>query len=370
MRKLMILFILLITTTLSAQESLSYGETVNGVITNQMPEVFYTFQGSRGDTIAIEMQAVESELDSFLRLLLPDGTEYASDDDGAGNLNALLAPIFLPEDGIYTIVATRCCGDFGNSEGAYQLTLKQIDVPVITLDDTVTLELAAEETAAYLLFNNTNVEQMAASVMSTRTSGVDQVQLEVRGPVGEMFYGYSPMPDASQSVISPLILQPNGAYLITVRRVWYFDTETEAQPLTVDVTIHGLNVTPFTFGQTLNGQLDDANDNLIYSFEAQDLLRIEAITNNQETGFEVRLYDPFGTLVDSRMVTGGISNNPLVVDPLPVQQAGTYYLVIQRVNLNSSDVTGQVVDYTVYVGASETLFLTSGVPVTDMIDNV
>jgi len=33
-------------------------------------------------------------------------------------------------------------------------------------------------------------------------------------------------------------------------------------------------------------------------------------------------------------------------------------------------VTGQVVDYTVYVGASETLFLTSGVPVTDMIDNV
>ncbi len=67
------------------------------------------------------MNEDNSELDSFLKLLGPDGESLDDDDDDSGdNLNSKIARFELPETNTYTIVAY---GYNNQSTGAYELTL-------------------------------------------------------------------------------------------------------------------------------------------------------------------------------------------------------------------------------------------------------
>lgn len=376
MKKLMILMLMIFSTiALSAQESLSYGQTVTGTITDETPEVYYTFQGTEGDQVAIEMRAIEPGLDSYLRLLTPDGTEYATDDDSAGNFNALLAPVFLPVDGTYTIVATRCCGGQGSSVGTFELTIDEIDVPPIGLDQPVSFDIAADDSAAFFLLNSSNVPSNAVAVTANRTAGTDQFQLDVRGPVGEQFYGYAPNPEAGEAFLRPLILLPNGTYLFAVRRAPNYappGASVEApQPLTVEVVVNALTATPLNLGETLSGQLSDENSFLLYTFEAAsgDLLRLEGMTGGS-IGFEAVLYNPFGYIFGSGSTFYSQSGTDFVVDPIRVETAGTHYLALQRVSGDPSGVAGQVVDYTATLSASQSPTLNLGEAVTGMLDGV
>ncbi|HZZ82261.1 MAG TPA: redoxin domain-containing protein [Gemmataceae bacterium] len=73
----------------------------------------------KGKTYTIDM--VSSEVDSFLRLHDPKGTELAEDDDSGGDLNSRI--IFACNaDGEYKIVCTTFGGDMKG--GAYTLTVK------------------------------------------------------------------------------------------------------------------------------------------------------------------------------------------------------------------------------------------------------
>ncbi|MBE9042672.1 DVUA0089 family protein [Oscillatoriales cyanobacterium LEGE 11467] len=78
----------------------------------------YTFEGSAGDRISIEMQS--GEIDPYLILLAPGGRELAQDDDSGGGTNAQIV-VQLPESGTYTLIANSYAGD---ESGAYRLELK------------------------------------------------------------------------------------------------------------------------------------------------------------------------------------------------------------------------------------------------------
>lgn len=80
----------------------------------------YTFQGSRGQQVEITMTS--RQLDSYLILLAPNGTDLAQDDDGAGGTNSKIQ-VTLPEDGTYTILANS----YAPWEvGAYNLSLSNL----------------------------------------------------------------------------------------------------------------------------------------------------------------------------------------------------------------------------------------------------
>ncbi|MFB6074009.1 MAG: PPC domain-containing protein [Haloarculaceae archaeon] len=63
-----------------------------------------TFRGSAGQTVRIEMGSGTG--DTYLRLLGPDGSVVAENDDGGQGLNATIERATLPSDGEYTVVAT------------------------------------------------------------------------------------------------------------------------------------------------------------------------------------------------------------------------------------------------------------------------
>ncbi|MDX2214912.1 MAG: trypsin-like peptidase domain-containing protein [Oculatellaceae cyanobacterium bins.114] len=67
----------------------------------------YTFEGRAGQQIVIDMSS--SDIDTYLILLTPDGSDLAQDDDGGGGTNSRIVAT-LPASGTYTV--------FANSYGA------------------------------------------------------------------------------------------------------------------------------------------------------------------------------------------------------------------------------------------------------------
>jgi S1-C subfamily serine protease len=62
----------------------------------------YTFEGQAGQQVTIEMTS--RDVNPYLILLRPDGSDLAQDNDSAGDRNARLTTV-LPETGLYTILA-------------------------------------------------------------------------------------------------------------------------------------------------------------------------------------------------------------------------------------------------------------------------
>jgi hypothetical protein len=123
----MILLVFLSTVFAQAGGSIAYGETVTGNITDAEPVQAWTFEGQAGDVVTITMDATElasGGLDSYLQLLSPAGEILIENDDAsATTVNAAIVDFTLPEDGTYTINATRFGLETGLATGEYELTL-------------------------------------------------------------------------------------------------------------------------------------------------------------------------------------------------------------------------------------------------------
>jgi hypothetical protein len=110
--------------SLSPQGTLSVGDTVSGTISDESYVHLYSLQGSAGQTVTITMTRTSLTLDSYLILLAPDGREIARNDDATTEtIDATLGGVALPENGTYTIVATRYLQQAGRSEGDYSLSV-------------------------------------------------------------------------------------------------------------------------------------------------------------------------------------------------------------------------------------------------------
>jgi hypothetical protein len=101
------------------------GQTAPGSINNNNRFDLYVFDGQAGDVVTIDMVATSQNLDTLLYLLDTNGVEIASNDDATPDTtDARIANIVLPQDGEYTIIATRFGGMVGGTIGTYNLTLR------------------------------------------------------------------------------------------------------------------------------------------------------------------------------------------------------------------------------------------------------
>lgn len=107
---------------------IGYGDVINGEISADEWSIRYVFEARSGDVIDIQMNSLQDDLDPFVALLGPDGTEIVSNDDDpdAGTLNSYLREYVIPTDGLYTIVATRYSREEGDSFGPFELRLDRV----------------------------------------------------------------------------------------------------------------------------------------------------------------------------------------------------------------------------------------------------
>jgi hypothetical protein len=352
-------------------ETISYDQVVTGQITNDAPEVRYAFQGSAGDVIVISMSATESGLDSFLRLLGPDGAELMVDDDSGSYLNSLIGPYAIPADGVYTIVATRCCGGFGGSSGTYELVVMQPEITALVVDEPVTLTLSQAVPRRFLVFAAGVTGVYAAQAV--KLSGEGGFEIQARGADGRylsMTYG---QPEGSVS-LDPLFVGDEDI-IFTVRREVIFGEGGPVEPegeLSIQLTLKPVETQPIVLNQAVSGLLSNDNPTDYYTFRASadDLLRLTGSQSFQEGShpFEVRMFSPAGMFFNGISVDFYREVYEFTLDPLQFDALddGEYLLVVNRFDQTGEGLHGTA-DYSILVSESLTVALQPGVAVRDTV---
>jgi uncharacterized protein YraI len=107
--------------------AMDYGDTVSDYIGDDVAGGRYTFEAIAGDIVDIHMTRDSGDLDPQIIVLDANGQEIARNDDLSGEetRDATIEGLTIPEDGIYTIVATRYQENIGLTEGDYSLTLEK-----------------------------------------------------------------------------------------------------------------------------------------------------------------------------------------------------------------------------------------------------
>ncbi|MBN1201577.1 MAG: pre-peptidase C-terminal domain-containing protein [Anaerolineae bacterium] len=101
---------------------LPVGERVVSAIMASNPADVWTFEGQEGDSVLVQMVHTSGNLDPFLMVLRPDGARLASDDNNAGNNDAMIGPVVLPAAGTYQVIAQASLSNV-NSMGNYALSV-------------------------------------------------------------------------------------------------------------------------------------------------------------------------------------------------------------------------------------------------------
>lgn len=132
----------------AAQEkvALELGEFVNGEITEKVNEVWYSFTGTAGDIITLEVlpDPEAPDLDPTVELRNADGETIALNDDFSYPLALAIAE--LPADGDYIAVVGRAGGEEGSSLGGYSLRVSATEL--VGSGSTVNAEVSSDFDAA------------------------------------------------------------------------------------------------------------------------------------------------------------------------------------------------------------------------------
>ncbi len=120
------------TTPVPAAEStpIAIGQTVTGTLDNTRYTASYVMALQGGQAVTISLERLSGDLDPYLILYGPDGTEVAANDDaevpfGGIPVNARIDRFTAPVMGEYTIVATRFAVENGSSSGEYRLSVTE-----------------------------------------------------------------------------------------------------------------------------------------------------------------------------------------------------------------------------------------------------
>src|SRR4030095_3176508 len=105
----------------------SNGQTGQMQVSGQLDDTHFThfwdFDVVAGDTVTIDMQPQDGDLDPFLVLLDGNNNILAYDDDTGGGKSAELAHLRFPQGGTFTVAATRYAQAQGYTSGTYLLSI-------------------------------------------------------------------------------------------------------------------------------------------------------------------------------------------------------------------------------------------------------
>lgn len=314
---------------------LTYGDTIEGELSDSPSGANYSFAGSAGDVVTITLTS--SDFDPYVILLNANGDEIASDDDSAGDLNAQISGFALPEDGTYTIVVTSYLNvNTGEAiTGSFTLTLESGDAPVVvepgagdisygdtiegSLDespageaitfagsegDVVTITLTSEDFDPFLVLLDEDGEEIAVD-----DDGAGDLNAQIRG----------------------FELPTDGIYTIIVTS---FANRSSGTPITGDYTLSlqlgdevvtEPDTTEIAYGDTVEADLTEDLAERRYTFAGTEGDAIEITLSSDDFDTYLILLSDAGDELFSSDDSGGSTNSQIIAD-LPY--TGDYTIVV------------------------------------------
>lgn len=194
------------------QSGLGFGESVEGTISNLQFRQVYNFDGRQGQVVTVRMTRTGGDLDPYLLLMTQNGTLVAFSDD-ADERNAEITSQSLPQDGAYTIIATRFGHEHGTTEGDYLLNLESIG------------SVVAVPNAATTVATDTSPANTSPSTTTTMLRYGDEVSGQITDEQPYVIYRFAAQRGDVVNLamiringnLDPLIdlFDPNGNYLFS-----------------------------------------------------------------------------------------------------------------------------------------------------------
>lgn len=363
LRIALITALLMVVSAVYAQDEtpqpIEFDEVITGTITDERPEIRYSFQVPEdGTSVTILMSAISddwfSRLDSFLFLLDADGNEITFDDDSGGSLNAFIGPQRL-NAGTYIIVATRCCFGGGHSQGDFELVVRAVDVPTLGLNEPITFALDRDNPVGFGFFNSNEATSHFMRAQVTVVEGEGNFQASGRGPIGQFYSGQYvadgfrvepvPMDIADGAYFFSVVLTPG-----TLADRFTGSPSTERLPVTVQMTIEPIEAVEITLGDTISGTLTADNTTSYYTFslDQASALRAELSSDGgDELAVEGVFYGPDGMIFNSGTT---LFDDFFFIDPLTVPRLGQQLILIGDI---SNMEPGESINYTLTLTESQ-----------------
>lgn len=144
------------TTVIDTDDEGEAFETIieTGSITATGASEVFEIRLEAGQVLNIFMNATSGLLDPLLILQDAEGNIVAENDDDpeGGTLNAAIRDFVVPEDGVYTIIATRFQLELGTTMGDFELIIERVDSTEGVDDDESTSSTAVVEDGARISY--------------------------------------------------------------------------------------------------------------------------------------------------------------------------------------------------------------------------
>jgi len=271
----------------------------------------YTFEGTYGDSVGIELRS--SAFDTYLFLVDPDGDVVAYNDAFGGTSHSYIRYI-LSSDGTYTIEATSF--DF-NETGQYQLTLLS-GIPTLFADRSF-MKISYGEEVSDSLYQGDQMSRRREGVFSddyTFSGSIgDTVTIDLVSSAFDTYlYLYDPAcnlvdynDDYNESISQSVIiyeLRSSGNYTIEITS--YDLSETGPYKLTLSSSSDDQDEDVISYGAAISATLTSSDmpshyqkgsyaDIYTLSAESGDSVHIDMVSDDFET--RLYLYDKSGKIL-------------------------------------------------------------------------
>lgn len=333
---------------------ISYGETIEGELSDAKYVDFYVFFGTTGDTITAEMRSPTIDeplgLDPLLILLDSERIPLAENDDIVDGVERESQITFtLPSTSYYALVATRFEQETGTTSGPYTLTLNGsddqsisttlIDPDVLLVErlNTVALETDTPQQATFRagasLYSFSALEDELITIAATADEDPNTVLILADENLNEIV-------SDSTGTLSNVVIPKSGIFVLFVAPQFDPASPTDGDYiLSLTQTTEASTPEPviaetrsLVYGDVVNGSIDDVISSQSYTFNGTMGERVR-ITMEATPGSELDCYlqlqDANGEIVDANddIDPGVVRDSQLVID---LQADGTYTIVASR----------------------------------------
>lgn len=297
---------------------IAYGDTVTGEISDDQPAWQYTFEGTEGDVITIDLRQQSGNLDTYLILQDSEGNQLIANDDGenvAVSTDSRIENYTLPATDTYTIVATRFQGEVGSSSGEFALTLERLlgagettSGGFLAYGASARGMITDEQFAAEYTFLG-NANDVVTITMQRRSGNLDAYLLLMNGR-GEILALNDDALDSeapTDARINRFLLPATGTYTIVATRSGQERGVTSGVfALTLELVGSGPEEASdenrvLRYGESITGIITDENFEVRYTFvgEQGDTVTISLIRQSGDLDAYLELLDASGNLIAS-----------------------------------------------------------------------